>query len=215
MTPEQSRAARAWLNWSQSDLADRANVSLATVTNFEIGRRTLQRATLTAMRRALELGGVRLLFINKLAVGIIRADVEWRFPRSESEVTWADVEAVKLPFIVNGRRLNQNSKRALIIKPIIALLQKKKWAHQNQIFETLRELRIDINRPTLSTILTEAKGLFYRCRHENGGIAGWSRNNCCDLDGQRNPLNEDEVVVHDKDETGSPLEVRLANRNTK
>jgi hypothetical protein len=27
-------------------------------------------------------------------------------------------------------------------------------------------------------------------------------------------LNEDEVVIHDKYETGSPLEVRLANRNS-
>jgi len=204
VTPEQSRAARAWLNWSQSDLADRANISLATVAKFEIGRRTLQRATLTAMRRALELGGVRLLFIDKLAVGIIRADVEWRFPRSESEVTWADVEAVKLPFIVNGRRLNQNSKRARIIKPIIALLKKTKWAQQRQIFETLREFKIDITRPTLAVILAEAKGLFYSCRRENGGVVGWSMNNWCDLDEQGNQLNEDEVVVHDKDETGSP-----------
>ena len=27
-------------------------------------------------------------------------------------------------------------------------------------------------------------------------------------------LNEDEVVMHDKYETGSPLEVQLANRNS-
>jgi transcriptional regulator with XRE-family HTH domain len=221
VTPEQSRAARAWLNWSQSDLADRANVSLAAVVNFETGRRTSHRATLTAMRRALEQGGVRFLFIDELAVGIIRADVEWRFHRSESEVTWADVEAVKLPFIVNGRRLYQNSKRALIIKPIIALLKKKKWAQQRQIFETLRELKIDITRPTLSVILAEAKGLFYSCRRENGDVVGWSMNNCCDLDEQCNnkkivhhQLNEDEFVLHDKHETGSPLEVRLANRNS-
>jgi transcriptional regulator with XRE-family HTH domain len=189
VTPEQSRAARAWLNWSQSDLADRANVSLATVANFEIGRRTLHRATLTAIRGALEQGGVRLLFIDKLAVGIIRTDVEWRFPRSESEVTWADVEAVKLPFTVNGRQLYPNSKRSMIIKPIIALLKKKEWVPQSQILETLRELKIDITRPALSAILSEGKGLFYRCRRENGGVVGWSMNNWCDLDEQGSNKN--------------------------
>jgi transcriptional regulator with XRE-family HTH domain len=76
VTPEQSRAARAWLNWSQSDLADRANVSKPTVLNFEIGRSIPHRVTLTAMRTALEQGGVRFLFVDELAVGIIRADVE-------------------------------------------------------------------------------------------------------------------------------------------
>ena len=127
MTPEQSRAASAWLNWSQSDLADRANVSLAAVVSFETGRRTSHRATITDMRTALEQGGVRLFFADELAIGIIRADVGvWRFYRSESEVTLADVEAVKLPLIVNGHRLYQNSKRALIIKAIIVLLKREK-----------------------------------------------------------------------------------------
>jgi hypothetical protein len=79
------------------------------------------------MRTALEQGGVRLFFADELAIGIIRADVGvWRFYRSESEVTLADVEAVKLPLIVNGHRLYQNSKRALIIKAIIVLLKREK-----------------------------------------------------------------------------------------
>ena len=113
----------------------------------------------------------------------------WRFHRSESEVTWADVEAVKLPFTVNGRQLYPNSKRSMIIKPIIALLKKKEWVPQSQILETLRELKIDITRPALSAILSEAKGLFYRCRRENGGVVGWSMNNWCDLDEQGNNKN--------------------------
>ena len=85
----------------------------------------------------------------------------WRSHRSESEVTWADVEAVKLPFIVNGRRLSRNSKRALIIKAIIALLKKRKWARQSHLFEEMRELKIDITFHILSGILVQAKGLFY------------------------------------------------------
>jgi len=39
MSPEQSRAARAWLDWSQDDLASAARVSLSTVRDFEKGRR--------------------------------------------------------------------------------------------------------------------------------------------------------------------------------
>jgi hypothetical protein len=66
------------------------------------------------------------------AIGIIRADVGvWRFYRSESEVTLADVEAVKLPLIVNGHRLYQNSKSALIIKAIIVLLKREKLSAKN------------------------------------------------------------------------------------
>ena len=37
-TPEQCRAARGLLGWSQSQLADRANVSRTTIANFEAGR---------------------------------------------------------------------------------------------------------------------------------------------------------------------------------
>lgn len=36
LTPEQSRAARAWLNMSQEELAQRAKVSLSTIRDFEI-----------------------------------------------------------------------------------------------------------------------------------------------------------------------------------
>jgi hypothetical protein len=135
------------------------------------------------MRTVLEQGGVRLLFADELAIGIIRADVGvWRFCRSESEVTLADVEAVKLPLIVNGRRLFKNSQRALIIKAIIALLKKKNWAQKRKIFETLLELEIDIPSHVLSVIL--AQGLFYSCRR--GGVVGWSMSDCYDLEEQGN-----------------------------
>ena len=188
---------------------------------------------------------MRLLFVDELAVGIIRADVEtgarriadsfnfkenhapektdrpdylrvtinearpgrtttpaeleqlgliapnetiaplspvWRFHRSESEVTWADVEAVKLPFIVNGRRLYPNSKRALIIKAIIALLKKRKSAQRSQILEELRKLQIDITSHPFYP------NCHFICRGK-GGVVGWSMNNCCDLDEQGNNEN--------------------------
>jgi ribosome-binding protein aMBF1 (putative translation factor) len=62
MSPEQSRAARGWLGWSQDDLAKRARVSLSTVRDFEKARHMPIAATLEAMRRAIEGAGVHLTF---------------------------------------------------------------------------------------------------------------------------------------------------------
>src|ERR1700688_4092375 len=58
MTPEQCRAARAWLNWPQDALAKAASVGVSTVRDFEAGRRDPTRNNLTAMQAALEKGGV-------------------------------------------------------------------------------------------------------------------------------------------------------------
>jgi ribosome-binding protein aMBF1 (putative translation factor) len=58
MLAEQSRAARAWLDWSQEQLAAKASVSLSTVRDFEKGRREPIQATLAAMKAALEAGGI-------------------------------------------------------------------------------------------------------------------------------------------------------------
>ena len=62
MSPEQVRAARGWLGWSQKELADRSQVSLSTVHEFERGLRKPIANNVTAIRRALETGGVILLF---------------------------------------------------------------------------------------------------------------------------------------------------------
>jgi len=72
MTPNQCRAARVWLGWSQSELARRANISLSTVRDFETGRRTPIANNLAGMRRAIETGGIRMLFDKDgAAVGIL------------------------------------------------------------------------------------------------------------------------------------------------
>jgi ribosome-binding protein aMBF1 (putative translation factor) len=74
MTPEQCRAARGWLGWSQMTLAERAGVGLSTVKGFERGGRTIA-ATANAMRRAIETAGIRLLEDEAgMAAGIARAD---------------------------------------------------------------------------------------------------------------------------------------------
>lgn len=70
MSPEQSRAARAWLGWSQADLANRARVSLSTVRDFEKGRHAPIAATLTAMQRALEEAQIEFIDEDGKAAGI-------------------------------------------------------------------------------------------------------------------------------------------------
>jgi len=62
LSPQQSRAARAWLNWSQDDFAKKAGVSLSTVRDFEKGKRNPIANNLLAMQRALEDAGIRLEF---------------------------------------------------------------------------------------------------------------------------------------------------------
>lgn len=68
MMPEQSRAARAWLDWSQDELAAKASVSLSTVRDFEKGRRVPIANNLTAMRVALEGAGIE--FVDGATPGI-------------------------------------------------------------------------------------------------------------------------------------------------
>lgn len=75
LTPEQSRAARAWLEWSQEDLAQRAKVSMSTVRDFEKGRRTPIANNLDALQRVLAEAGIGLLFsADGKASGITRLD---------------------------------------------------------------------------------------------------------------------------------------------
>ena len=58
MSPEQCRAARGWLGWSQQTLAGRAKVSISTLKDFEGRRRRPIANNLDAIRRALEAAGI-------------------------------------------------------------------------------------------------------------------------------------------------------------
>jgi transcriptional regulator with XRE-family HTH domain len=62
MTPEQCRAARAWLDWSQDELAAAAGVSRPTVSEFEKGRRFPIANNLGALRAAFETQGIGFPF---------------------------------------------------------------------------------------------------------------------------------------------------------
>jgi transcriptional regulator with XRE-family HTH domain len=59
MTPAQSRAGRALLGWSQTDLARAANVSRSTVADFELKRRPVLSASVERMQLALEDAGIK------------------------------------------------------------------------------------------------------------------------------------------------------------
>jgi transcriptional regulator with XRE-family HTH domain len=70
LTPAQSRAARGLLEWSQSELAARSNLSESTVRDFEKGRRLPTINNLDAVRRALESAGVEFIAENGGGPGV-------------------------------------------------------------------------------------------------------------------------------------------------
>ena len=63
----QSRAARALLNWSRDELATRCKVSMASLADFEAGKRKPYERTLADIRRAFEDAGV--IFIDENGEG--------------------------------------------------------------------------------------------------------------------------------------------------
>ena len=58
MSPEQVRAARNWLAWTQAELAEKAKVGLSTVKDYESGKRTPIANNLEAIQRSLEAAGI-------------------------------------------------------------------------------------------------------------------------------------------------------------
>ena len=63
ITPEQCRAARALLDWTQLDLANEAKISDFTVRNFERRNATLKESTAQLLRMIFEANGV--VFIDE------------------------------------------------------------------------------------------------------------------------------------------------------
>jgi predicted transcriptional regulator len=58
LTPAQIRAARAMLDWTQRELAERAGISKTGLNNIERGSADPKASTLTAIWRAIEDAGV-------------------------------------------------------------------------------------------------------------------------------------------------------------
>ena len=65
MSPEQCRAARAWLDWTIAELAERAHVGISTIRSFEGADRTPIQNNLDAIRRALEEEGIIFTYTPK------------------------------------------------------------------------------------------------------------------------------------------------------
>ncbi|SDO51260.1 Helix-turn-helix [Methylobacterium phyllostachyos] len=61
LTAAQARAARALLDWSQTQFAAASHLGLSTIRDFEKGRRMPGHNNLAGMVRALEQAGVILL----------------------------------------------------------------------------------------------------------------------------------------------------------
>lgn len=58
MTPEQCRAGRALLFWSQKTLAINAGLGISTIYDFERDRRGISQDAVRSIRLALEVGGI-------------------------------------------------------------------------------------------------------------------------------------------------------------
>ena len=58
LTPEQCKAARAVVSWSQTDLSKESGVSLRAIQEFEAKQRNPNRATLQGLTAALERFGI-------------------------------------------------------------------------------------------------------------------------------------------------------------
>ncbi len=70
LSPEQSRAARGLLDWSQAQLAARSNLGQSTVRDFEKGRRVPTVNNLAAIQRALEAAGAVFVEENGEGPGV-------------------------------------------------------------------------------------------------------------------------------------------------
>jgi transcriptional regulator with XRE-family HTH domain len=75
ISPAQLRAARAWVNWSQAELAKAATVAKTVVNRYEQGHSVPHEESLLKVRGALEAAGVRFQFEGMKGTGISTIDL--------------------------------------------------------------------------------------------------------------------------------------------
>lgn len=70
LTPALCRAARGFLDWTQSDLAEQSGISRSTIRDYEGDRHAAHRATLAQLRLAFERGGVSFVSLDEGKVAV-------------------------------------------------------------------------------------------------------------------------------------------------
>ena len=71
ISPEQLRAARGWLSWTQDELAERSGVSKRTIAAYETNNTSsAHERTLVTLRTTLEEAGVEFQFEETTPMGI-------------------------------------------------------------------------------------------------------------------------------------------------
>ena len=70
ITPATCRAARALIDWTQSQLAQASNLGTTTIKDYEAGRRMPSINNLAAIERALEAAGVQFISKNGGGAGV-------------------------------------------------------------------------------------------------------------------------------------------------
>jgi transcriptional regulator with XRE-family HTH domain len=70
LSPAQSRAGRALVEWSQEDLAGASHLGVSTIRDFEKRRRVPTHNNLAAIRVALESAGVEFIAENGGGAGV-------------------------------------------------------------------------------------------------------------------------------------------------
>lgn len=79
----QVRAARALLNWSQGELAERAGVSKQSVNRIESGGSDARLTTLDALHRVLKSAGVE---ISEEPIGVVRLAIRAALLRKSGDL---------------------------------------------------------------------------------------------------------------------------------
>jgi len=70
LTPEQCRAGRALLDWTQEQLAERSGVCRSTIRGFENGHHRLIQANRMLIEATLEAAGVMLILADTHGPGV-------------------------------------------------------------------------------------------------------------------------------------------------
>jgi transcriptional regulator with XRE-family HTH domain len=89
ITPEQSRAARGLLEWSQERLASEAQVARQTVVDFERGERVPTDRSLNSMQNAFEAARVKFSESKRGGRGVTLLPSIWKLkPMNPKSINW-------------------------------------------------------------------------------------------------------------------------------